>query len=133
MADSGAAGGPEHHGQVVLTRDLGRWEAGTVGGQLEEVHSGSLDPTAPSSPVSPHRIHLMAGRVPQGADRAAVRGEMETVFLENLRHAAGVLAQVRQGKVKTHPDTRTSWMSVCGGGAVRHKAGQWPRSGGPDR
>ena len=38
----------------------------------------------------------MAGRVPQGADRAAVRGEMETVFLENLRHAAGVLAQVRQ-------------------------------------
>uniref|UniRef100_A0A8C9DDP6 Xylose isomerase-like TIM barrel domain-containing protein n=1 Tax=Prolemur simus TaxID=1328070 RepID=A0A8C9DDP6_PROSS len=41
----------------------------------------------------PHRIHLMAGRVPQGADRAAVRGEMETVFLENLRHAAGVLAQ----------------------------------------
>ncbi|XP_076421027.1 putative hydroxypyruvate isomerase isoform X2 [Peromyscus maniculatus bairdii] len=39
------------------------------------------------------RIHLMAGRVPQGADRAAVKGEMETVFLENLRHAAGVLAQ----------------------------------------
>ncbi|XP_076421028.1 putative hydroxypyruvate isomerase isoform X3 [Peromyscus maniculatus bairdii] len=38
-------------------------------------------------------IHLMAGRVPQGADRAAVKGEMETVFLENLRHAAGVLAQ----------------------------------------
>ncbi|XP_033623654.1 putative hydroxypyruvate isomerase isoform X2 [Fukomys damarensis] len=39
------------------------------------------------------RIHLMAGRVPQGADRATVSGEMETVFLENLRHAAGVLAQ----------------------------------------
>uniref|UniRef100_G1TFC9 Putative hydroxypyruvate isomerase n=1 Tax=Oryctolagus cuniculus TaxID=9986 RepID=G1TFC9_RABIT len=39
------------------------------------------------------RVHLMAGRVPQGADRAAVREEMETVFLENLRHAAGVLAQ----------------------------------------
>nr|XP_020770348.1 putative hydroxypyruvate isomerase isoform X4 [Odocoileus virginianus texanus] len=39
------------------------------------------------------KIHLMAGRVPKGADRAAVRGEMETVFLENLRHAAEVLAQ----------------------------------------
>ncbi|XP_008999306.1 putative hydroxypyruvate isomerase isoform X3 [Callithrix jacchus] len=39
------------------------------------------------------RIHLMAGRVPQGADPAAVKAEMETVFLENLRHAAGVLAQ----------------------------------------
>lgn len=35
----------------------------------------------------------MAGRVPPGADRAAVQAEMETVFLENLRHAAGVLAQ----------------------------------------
>lgn len=39
------------------------------------------------------RIHLMAGRVPQGADRAAVKGEMEAVFVENLKHAAGVLAQ----------------------------------------
>ncbi|XP_032103125.1 putative hydroxypyruvate isomerase isoform X4 [Sapajus apella] len=39
------------------------------------------------------RIHLMAGRVPQGADPAAIKAEMETVFLENLRHAAGVLAQ----------------------------------------
>ncbi|XP_063092408.1 putative hydroxypyruvate isomerase isoform X3 [Cavia porcellus] len=38
-------------------------------------------------------IHLMAGRAPQGADGAAVRGEMETVFLENLKHAAEVLAQ----------------------------------------
>ncbi|KAM8934966.1 putative hydroxypyruvate isomerase isoform 2-T2 [Lycaon pictus] len=49
-------------------------------------------PQPPPVPSSP-RIHLMAGRVPQGADRAAVRSEMETVFLENLRHAAGVLAQ----------------------------------------
>lgn len=48
----------------------------------------------------PHRVHLMAGRVPQGAERAAVQGEMETVFLENLRYAAEVLAQVRQ--VDTH-------------------------------
>lgn len=53
-------------------------------------------PPASSSAISA-RIHLMAGRVPQGADRAAVRSEMEAVFLENLRHAAGVLAQVRPG------------------------------------
>lgn len=39
------------------------------------------------------RIHLMAGRVPRGTDRAAVKGEMEMVFVENLRHAAGVLAE----------------------------------------
>ncbi|KAF4021887.1 hypothetical protein G4228_013931 [Cervus hanglu yarkandensis] len=48
---------------------------------------------SPLQPHFPHRIHLMAGRVPKGADRAVVRGEMETVFLENLRHAAEVLAQ----------------------------------------
>lgn len=41
----------------------------------------------------------MAGRAPQGADGAAVRGEMETVFLENLKHAAEVLAQVRGGHI----------------------------------
>ncbi|NXA19933.1 HYI isomerase, partial [Ibidorhyncha struthersii] len=39
------------------------------------------------------RIHLMAGRVPLGADRAAVAGEMETTFTENLRYAAELLAQ----------------------------------------
>lgn len=39
----------------------------------------------------------MAGRVPLGADRAAVAGEMETTFIENLRYAAGLLAQVRGG------------------------------------
>lgn len=40
----------------------------------------------------------MAGRVPLGADRAAVAGEMETTFIENLRYAADLLAQVsREG------------------------------------
>ncbi|VFV41007.1 hydroxypyruvate isomerase [Lynx pardinus] len=70
------------------------------GRQLEEMPTGSqrralLPGRTPHPPpvLSPPRIHLMAGRVPQGADRAAVRSEMETVFLENLRHAAGVLAQ----------------------------------------
>uniref|UniRef100_A0A8C0ESK1 Hydroxypyruvate isomerase (putative) n=1 Tax=Bubo bubo TaxID=30461 RepID=A0A8C0ESK1_BUBBB len=38
-------------------------------------------------------IHLMAGRVPPGTDRAAVAGEMETTFIENLRYAAALLAQ----------------------------------------
>ncbi|NXT80419.1 HYI isomerase, partial [Zapornia atra] len=39
------------------------------------------------------RIHLMAGRVPLGADGAAVAGEMEATFIENLRYAADILAQ----------------------------------------
>lgn len=94
---------PEHQGQVVLAGRPGRWRAGMVGGPLEEVHVGSrgrqglrLGRAPRPTPVPfPHRIHLMAGRVPQGADRTAVRGEMETVFLENLRHAAEVLARVR--------------------------------------
>nr|BAG53238.1 unnamed protein product [Homo sapiens] len=60
-------------------------------GILEEVQR---EPREARPPVHlPHRIHLMAGRVPQGADRIAVKAEMEAVFLENLRHAAGVLAQ----------------------------------------
>ncbi|KAL2301794.1 hypothetical protein Nmel_011190 [Mimus melanotis] len=39
------------------------------------------------------RIHVMAGRVPLGTDRAAVAGEMETIFIENLRYAADLLSQ----------------------------------------
>lgn len=89
---------------MVPTGDLGRREAGAVGGREVPRECGSEGFFAkdglhsPLQPLFPHRIHLMAGRVPKGADRATVRGEMETVFLENLRHAAEVLAQVRQLK-----------------------------------
>uniref|UniRef100_A0A672NC24 Putative hydroxypyruvate isomerase n=1 Tax=Sinocyclocheilus grahami TaxID=75366 RepID=A0A672NC24_SINGR len=38
-------------------------------------------------------IHLMAGRVPAGADRCAVAMEMEDTFVQNLKHAAGVLSK----------------------------------------
>ncbi|XP_045401606.1 putative hydroxypyruvate isomerase isoform X2 [Lemur catta] len=60
-------------------------------GRRQEVDAGEKVETTAWN--TGERIHLMAGRVPQGADRAAIRSEMETVFLENLRHAAGVLAQ----------------------------------------
>nr|XP_021383638.1 putative hydroxypyruvate isomerase isoform X1 [Lonchura striata domestica] len=39
------------------------------------------------------RIHVMAGRVPLGTDRAVVAGEMETTFIENLRYTADLLSQ----------------------------------------
>ncbi|MBN3298638.1 HYI isomerase, partial [Amia calva] len=39
------------------------------------------------------RIHLMAGRVPAGRDRAAASEEMEATFVENLKYAAGVLSK----------------------------------------
>ncbi|XP_036378250.1 putative hydroxypyruvate isomerase isoform X2 [Megalops cyprinoides] len=38
-------------------------------------------------------IHLMAGRVPVGVDRATVAMEMEATFVENLKHAADVLSK----------------------------------------
>uniref|UniRef100_A0A8C2L9W1 Hydroxypyruvate isomerase n=1 Tax=Cyprinus carpio TaxID=7962 RepID=A0A8C2L9W1_CYPCA len=39
------------------------------------------------------RIHLMVGRVPAGADRCTVAMEMEDTFVQNLKHAAGVLSK----------------------------------------
>ncbi|XP_075688778.1 putative hydroxypyruvate isomerase [Rhinoderma darwinii] len=39
------------------------------------------------------RIHVMAGRVPAGVDRATIEKEMEQTFIENLRYAADILNQ----------------------------------------
>ncbi|KAG8555023.1 hypothetical protein GDO81_017548 [Engystomops pustulosus] len=39
------------------------------------------------------RIHIMAGRVPLGIERASIEKEMEETFIENLRYAADVLEQ----------------------------------------
>ncbi|XP_066865700.1 putative hydroxypyruvate isomerase isoform X2 [Kogia breviceps] len=89
----GSTGGAERPGEMGSRPD--RRAAGR-GASRERGSEGSRFEDGLHSPLQahfPHRIHLMAGRVPQGADRAAVRSEMETVFLENLRHAAGVLAQ----------------------------------------
>lgn len=84
--------------QVPWTGDLGRQARAS---SVRESWKRCREPREARPPIHlPHRIHLMAGRVPQGADRIAVKAEMEIVFLENLRHAAGVLAEVR--KVETH-------------------------------
>ncbi|XP_069837386.1 putative hydroxypyruvate isomerase isoform X2 [Dendropsophus ebraccatus] len=40
------------------------------------------------------RIHIMAGRVPSGTDRASIEKQMEETFIENLRYAADILSQV---------------------------------------
>ncbi|XP_051867078.1 putative hydroxypyruvate isomerase isoform X2 [Pristis pectinata] len=39
------------------------------------------------------RIHLMAGRIPMGLDRATVTTEMEATFIENLKYAADILSE----------------------------------------
>ncbi|CAN9508486.1 unnamed protein product [Ophioblennius macclurei] len=37
------------------------------------------------------KVHVMAGRVPLGAERNRVQGDMEDLFVQNLRYAADVL------------------------------------------
>nr|XP_033723822.1 putative hydroxypyruvate isomerase isoform X3 [Tursiops truncatus] len=74
-------------------REKGEMGLGAVPGRQAAFRDGLEQAVLYAKALGCPRIHLMAGRVPQGADRAAVRGEMDTVFLENLRHAAGVLAQ----------------------------------------
>ncbi|XP_036858249.2 putative hydroxypyruvate isomerase isoform X1 [Manis javanica] len=73
--------------------EKGEMGLGAVPGRQAAFREGLEQAVLYAKALGCPRIHLMAGRVPQGADQAAVRGEMETVFLENLRHAAGVLAQ----------------------------------------
>ncbi|KAK2488609.1 hypothetical protein MC885_013058 [Smutsia gigantea] len=74
-------------------QEKGEMGLGAVPGRQAAFREGLEQAVLYAKALGCPRIHLMAGRVPQRADRAAVRGEMETVFLENLRHAAAVLAQ----------------------------------------
>ncbi|XP_054347554.1 putative hydroxypyruvate isomerase isoform X1 [Pongo pygmaeus] len=74
-------------------QEKGEMGLGAVPGRQAAFREGLEQAVRYAKALSCPRIHLMAGRVPQGADRTAVKAEMETVFLENLRHAAGVLAQ----------------------------------------
>uniref|UniRef100_A0A8D2C7I5 Hydroxypyruvate isomerase (putative) n=1 Tax=Sus scrofa TaxID=9823 RepID=A0A8D2C7I5_PIG len=93
---AGRAGAPSRELRPVLPagdREKGEMGLGAVPGRQAAFREGLEQAVLYAKALGCPRIHLMAGRVPQGADRAAVRGEMETVFLENLRHAAGVLAQ----------------------------------------
>ncbi|KAG8507620.1 putative hydroxypyruvate isomerase [Galemys pyrenaicus] len=94
-AGAGRAGPPWGLTRVFSAgdREKGELGLGAVPGRQAAFREGLEQAVLYAKALGCPRIHLMAGRVPQGADRAAVKGEMETVFLENLRHAAGVLAQ----------------------------------------
>ncbi|KAL0604598.1 putative hydroxypyruvate isomerase [Plecturocebus cupreus] len=74
-------------------QEKGEMGLGAVPGRQAAFREGLEQAVRYAKALGCPRIHLMAGRVPQGADPAAIKAEMETVFLENLRHAAGVLAQ----------------------------------------
>uniref|UniRef100_A0A8C0QBI3 Xylose isomerase-like TIM barrel domain-containing protein n=1 Tax=Canis lupus familiaris TaxID=9615 RepID=A0A8C0QBI3_CANLF len=89
----GRRAGAEARSLSAGDREKGEMGLGAVPGRQAAFREGLEQAVLYARALGCPRIHLMAGRVPQGADRAAVRSEMETVFLENLRHAAGVLAQ----------------------------------------
>ncbi|XP_011934514.1 PREDICTED: putative hydroxypyruvate isomerase isoform X1 [Cercocebus atys] len=74
-------------------QEKGEMGLGAVPGRQAAFREGLEQAVRYAKALGCPRIHLMAGRVPQGADRIAVKAEMEIVFLENLRHAAGVLAE----------------------------------------
>ncbi|XP_048056135.1 putative hydroxypyruvate isomerase isoform X2 [Megalobrama amblycephala] len=70
--------------------DLG---LGAVPGREQEFRQGLDLAVRFAKALDCRRIHLMAGRVPAGADRSAVSMEMEDTFVQNLKHAAGVLSK----------------------------------------
>ncbi|XP_061859797.1 putative hydroxypyruvate isomerase [Colius striatus] len=83
---------------VLLNAPPGDQDAGEMGlaavpGRQAAFRQGLAAAVQYARAVGCPRIHLMAGRVPQGTERAAVAAEMETTFIENLRYAADLLAQ----------------------------------------
>ncbi|XP_026851727.2 putative hydroxypyruvate isomerase [Electrophorus electricus] len=66
---------------------------GAVPGRELEFRQGLTQAIHYAKALDCKRIHLMAGRVPAGAQRAAVAMEMEATFVQNLRHAADMLAK----------------------------------------
>ncbi|XP_019387194.1 PREDICTED: putative hydroxypyruvate isomerase [Crocodylus porosus] len=66
---------------------------GAVPGRQHDFRQGLALAVRYARELACPRIHIMAGRVPEGADRVALAAEMEATFVENLRHAADVLAQ----------------------------------------
>lgn len=70
--------------------DLG---LGAVPGRVEEFRTGLERAVEYAQALHCTRIHLMAGRVPMGSNRALVAKEMEAIFVQNLSYAADVLSK----------------------------------------
>uniref|UniRef100_H3ABU6 Hydroxypyruvate isomerase (putative) n=1 Tax=Latimeria chalumnae TaxID=7897 RepID=H3ABU6_LATCH len=71
----------------------GEMGLGAVPGREVEFRDGLDLAVKYAKTLNCERIHIMAGRVPLGADRATVAGEMEDTFIENLKYASDVLSQ----------------------------------------
>uniref|UniRef100_A0A6Q2YHJ5 Putative hydroxypyruvate isomerase n=1 Tax=Esox lucius TaxID=8010 RepID=A0A6Q2YHJ5_ESOLU len=83
---------------VLINTPLGDAKAGELGlgavpGREKDFRKGLDLAIQYAKALDCRRIHLMAGRVPVGADRATVAMEMEDSFIKNLKHAADVLTK----------------------------------------
>ncbi|XP_029767465.1 putative hydroxypyruvate isomerase [Terrapene carolina triunguis] len=87
--------GPEASPSHVGTGDEDKGEKGlgAVPGRQAAFREGLALAVKYAKVLGCPRIHLMAGRVPVGTERATMALEMETTFVENLRYAADILAQ----------------------------------------
>ncbi|TFK01903.1 transmembrane emp24 domain-containing protein 9 [Platysternon megacephalum] len=81
--------GDTHRGD----EDKGEKGLGAVPGRQAAFREGLALAVKYAKALGCPRIHLMAGRVPAGTERAAMALEMEATFIENLRYAADILAQ----------------------------------------
>ncbi|KAF7644650.1 hypothetical protein LDENG_00218290, partial [Lucifuga dentata] len=77
-------------GDVKGDGDLG---LGAVPGREAEFRHGLDLALTYARALDCKRIHLMAGRIPEGSDRAAVAKEMEAIFVQNLNYAADMLSK----------------------------------------
>ncbi|XP_060629296.1 putative hydroxypyruvate isomerase [Anolis sagrei] len=74
-------------------QDKGDMGLGAVPGRQPEFREALALAVKYAKELKCPRIHIMAGRIPMGAEREAVSAQMEATFVENLRYAADVLAQ----------------------------------------
>lgn len=70
--------------------DLG---LGAVPGREQEFRQGLERAIEYAQALHCKRIHLMAGRVPQGSSRADMGKDMESIFIQNLEYAADLLSK----------------------------------------
>ncbi|KAK3557339.1 hypothetical protein QTP70_026581 [Hemibagrus guttatus] len=66
---------------------------GAVPGREQDFREGLAQAVQYAKALDCKRIHVMAGRVPLGAKLSEVGVEMETTFVQNLKHAADVLSK----------------------------------------
>ncbi|KAM3915558.1 putative hydroxypyruvate isomerase [Leptodactylus fuscus] len=81
---------------VLLNSPPGNASAGELGvsavpGRQDGFRSGLEQAVTWARELGCTRIHIMAGRVPSGIERASIEKKMEETFVENLRYASDIL------------------------------------------